>query len=80
LKFHTAPLRGKLRNNCVALEFYDTLLGGEFCVTLARCFGILRCAKRRLNLKFAFGKTFKIKPEFYQLAGGLTVTNFTWTI
>ncbi|EEF14142.1 hypothetical protein CAMRE0001_0663 [Campylobacter rectus RM3267] len=34
----------------------------------------------RLNLKFAFGKTFKIKPEFYQLVGGLTVTNFTWTI
>ena len=52
LKFHTAPLKSELRGDYVALELYATLLGGEFCTTFARCFGILRRAKRRLNLKF----------------------------
>ncbi len=63
LKFRIVPLKSKLRGDfcCVnfnshaaraVLEFHTAPLKDKFCVTLARCFRILRRARKRLNLKF----------------------------
>ena len=35
-----------------ALKFHAAPLKDKFCMTFVRCLGILRRAKRRLNLKF----------------------------
>lgn len=63
LKFKIAPLKGRflrrflLRKFLIPmprvpfLKFHTASLKDKFCVTLARCFGISRRARKRLNFK-----------------------------